>query len=110
MCKGTKKDRKYQDFRPINLEIHVAAVTLGSHREVYPDSGAALLQNQFVEVHLLTVRDVQQDTGIAYRLFLPRTVDIYCAPRQMVRVGCSSAFLIHLRRPETTIDYDRALL
>ncbi len=34
VCKGTKKDRKYQDFRPINLEIHVAAVALGPHRHI----------------------------------------------------------------------------
>ena len=87
VCKGTKKDRKYQDFRPINLEIHVAAITLGPHREVHPDGCAALLQNQLIKVQLLPVRDVQQDAGIAYRLFLPSAVDIYCAPRQQSTSG-----------------------
>ena len=86
--------------------MHISAVALGSHGEVYPDGGAALLQNQFVEVHLLTIRDVQQDAGIAYRLFLPSAVDIHRTPRQMVRVFRPATFLIHLRRTIAAVDPD----
>ncbi len=93
-----------------SLEIHVPAVALGPYGEVNPDGGAALLQNQLIKVKLLTIRDIQQDTGIAYGLFFTRAVDIYRATRQMVRVGCPAAELIHLRRPKTTIDHDGALL
>jgi hypothetical protein len=42
-----------------------------------PDGGSALLEDQLIEVQLLTIRDIQQDAGIAYRLFFTRTVDIY---------------------------------
>ena len=77
---------------------------------MYPDGRTSLLQDQLVEILLLPVRDVQQDAGIAYRLFLPRTVDIHCTARQMVRVLCATTELIGIWRPETTIDYDRALL
>ena len=90
--------------------MHVAAVALGPHREVHPDGRAALLEDELVEVHLFTIRDVQQDAGIAYGLFLTHAVDIHRTTRQMVRVLGTSAELIHLRRPKTTIDYDRALL
>ena len=64
--------------------MHISAVALGPHREVYPDGRAALLEDELVEVHLLAVGDVQQDTGIAYRLFFTRTVDIHRTTRQMV--------------------------
>ena len=90
--------------------MHISAVALGPYREVHPDGRAALLEDELVEVHLLTIRDVQQDTGIAYGLLLPRAVDIHRTTRQMVRVLGTSAFLIHLRRPETTIDHDGTLL
>ena len=86
--------------------MHISAVALGPHREVHPDGRAALLEDELVEVQFLAVGDVQQDTGIAYRLLLPRTVDIYCAPRQMVRVLGTSAFLIHLRRAVARVDPD----
>ena len=88
------------------LEVHVSPVTFRSHGEVHPDGGAALLQNQLIEVELLPVGDVQQDAGIAYGLFLTHAVDIHRAPRQMVRVGCTSAFLIHLRRAIARVDLD----
>ena len=94
----------------MRLEIYVPSVTFRPYREVHPDGRAALLEDELIEVQLLPVRDVQQDAGIAYRLFLPRTVDIYCATRQMVRVRCTATLLIHLRRPETTIDHDGTLL
>jgi len=87
--------------------MHISAVALGSHGEVYPDGGAALLQNQFVEVHLFTIRDVQQDAGIAYRLFLTHAVDIHRTTRQMIRVLRPAAELIRVWRPETTIDDNR---
>jgi hypothetical protein len=79
------------------LEVYVPSVTSRTHGEVYPDSRASLLQDQFVEVLLLAVRDVQQDAGIAYRLLLTRTVDIYRAARQMVRVRRTSTELIRIR-------------
>ena len=94
----------------MRLEIYVPSVTLGPYREVHPDGRAALLEDELVEVQLLPVRDVQQDAGIAYRLLLPRTVDIHRTARQVVRVGCTYTELVRIRRPETTIDYDRALL
>ena len=90
--------------------MHISAVALGSHGEVYPDGGAALLEDQLIEVQFLTVRDVQQDAGIAYGLFLTHAVDIHRTTRQMVRVLGTSAFLIHLRRPIATIYHDGALL
>ena len=90
--------------------MHISAVALGPHREVYPDGRAALLEDELIEVQLLPVRDVQQDTGIAYRLLLTRAVDVHRTTRQMVRVLGTSTELVRIRRPETTIDYDRALL
>ena len=87
--------------------MHISAVALGPYREVHPDGRAALLEDELIEVQFLPVRDVQQDAGIAYGLFLTRTVDVHRATCQMVRVGCPSTFLIHLRRPETAIDDDR---
>ena len=90
--------------------MYISAVALGPHREVYPDGRTTLLEDELVEVQFLTVRDVQQDAGIAYRLLLPRAVDIHRTARQMVRILGTSAFLIHLRRPETTIDLDGTLL
>ena len=57
---------------------------------MYPDGRTSLLQDQLVEILLLPVRNVQQDAGIAYRLFLPGTVDVHRATREMVRVGCTS--------------------
>ena len=92
------------------LEVHVAAVASGLHREVHPDGRTPFLEDKLIKIHLLPVRDIQQDTAIAYRLLFPRTVDIYRTARQMVRVLGTSAFLIHLRRPETTIDHDGTLL
>ena len=94
----------------MRLEIYVPSVTFRPYREMYPDGGAALLEDELVKVQLLTIRDVQQDTGIAYRLLLPRTVDVYRATRQMVRVRCTATFLIHLRRAVATVDHDGALL
>ena len=90
--------------------MHISAVALGPHGEVYPDGGATFLEDELVEVHLLAVGDIQQDAGIAYRLLLPCAVDIHRTPRQMVRILGTATFLIHLRRPETTIDHDGALL
>ena len=90
--------------------MHISAVALGPYREVHPDGRAALLEDELVEVHLLTIRDVQQNAGIAYGLLFSCAVDIYSTTRQMVRVLGTSAFLIHLRRPETTIDHDGTLL
>ena len=58
--------------------MHISAVALGPYREVHPDGRAALLEDELVEVHLLTIRDVQQDTGIAYRLLLTGAVGVYC--------------------------------
>ena len=58
--------------------MHISAVALGPYREVHPDGRAALLEDELVEVHLLTIRDVQQDAGIAYGLFLTHAVDIHC--------------------------------
>ena len=94
----------------MRLEIYVPSVTFRPYREMYPDGRAALLEDELIEVLLLAVRDVQQDTRIAYRLGLPRTVDIHRTARQMVRVRCTATLLIHLRRPETTIDHDGTLL
>ncbi len=90
--------------------MHISAVALGPYREMHPDGRAAFLEDELVEVHLLTIRDVQQDTGIAYGLFFTRTVDIYRTACQMVRVLGTSAFLIHLRRAIATVDYDGTLL
>ncbi len=97
-------------WRAFLLEVHIPAVAFRPHREMHPDGRATFLEDELVEVHLLTIRDVQQDAGIAYGLLLPRTVDIHRTTRQMVRVLGTSAFLIHLWRPETTIDHDGALL
>ena len=77
---------------------------------MYPDGRTSLLQDQLVEILLLPVGDVQQDAGIAYRLSLPRTVDVHCTARQMVRVRRASTELIRIWRPETTIDHDGTLL
>ena len=90
--------------------MYVPSVTSRTHREMYPDGRTSLLQDQLVEILLLPVRNVQQDAGIAYRLFLPGTVDVHRATREMVRVGCTSTELIGLWPPETTLDHDRALL
>ena len=90
--------------------MHVAAVASRAHGEVYPDGRAALLEDELVEVLLLAVRDVQQDAGIAYRLLLPHTVDVYRTARQMIRVPRPAAELIGIWRPKTTIDHDGALL
>ena len=64
---------------------------------------------QLIEVHFLAVRDVQQDTGIAYRLLLPRTMDVHCTARQMVRVGRTSTELIRIWRPIPRVDNYRLL-
>ena len=90
--------------------MHISAVALGSYGEVYPDGRATFLEDELVEVHLLAVGDVQQDTGIAYGLLFSCAVDIYSTTRQMVRVLGTSAFLIHLRRAVATIYHDGALL
>ena len=64
---------------------------------------------QLIEVHFLAVRNVQQDTGIAYRLLLPRTMDVHCTACQMVRVLRPATELIRIWRPESTIDDNRLL-
>ena len=51
---------------------------------MYPDGRAALLEDELVKVQLLTVRDVQQDAGIAYGLLFSCAVDIHRTTRQMV--------------------------
>ena len=45
----------------MRLEIYVPSVTFRPYREMYPDGRAALLEDQFIEVQLLPIRDVQQD-------------------------------------------------
>ena len=64
--------------------MHISAVAFGSYGEVYPDGRAALLEDELVEVLFLAIRDVQQDAGIAYGLFLTHAVDIHRTARQMV--------------------------
>jgi hypothetical protein len=45
----------------VSLEVNIAAVAFGPHGEVHPDGRAALLEDEFIEVQLLPIRDVQQD-------------------------------------------------
>ena len=90
------QERQTIRFASSFLEIHVAAVASRAHGEVHPDGRSALLEDQLVEVLLLPVRDIQQDTGIAYRLSLILTSDIRRTARQMVRVLRAATSLIHL--------------
>ena len=84
------------------LEVHVAAVASGFHREVHPDGRTPFLEDKLIKIHLLPVRDIQQDTAIAYRLLHPRTVDVHRTARQMVRVGC-----LHYNKRNVTMLYSR---
>ena len=79
----------------MRLEIYVPSVTFRPYREMYPDGRAALLEDELVEVQLLTIRDA---------------VDIHRTARQMIRVPRPAAELIRIWRSIATIDHDGALL
>ena len=56
-----------------------------AHGEVDPVAASLVaLDVEFIIVALCTVRDIQQDRGIADGLLKSRHADIHCAARQMI--------------------------
>ena len=86
--------------------MHASPIPSRPYREVHPYRRAALLQDQLIEVLLLLIRDVQQDTRIPDRLRLIFTPYIHRASRQMIAIRRPSTQPIHLLRPESAVNND----
>ena len=72
-------------------KTNFSAIIFRADGEVDPVApGAVALDEQFVEIALGTVRDIQQDRSIANRLFKTCHAYIHSAARQMVARRCSS--------------------
>ena len=87
-----------------------ASVVLRAHGEVEPvDASAVALKQQFVEVLLGLVADVEQDGGVAEELFLPCHPDVGSAAGQVVRCGYAAHGLVHLCRAVAAVDDQRVV-
>ena len=72
------------------------------HREVQPDGAMAIFfYQQFIEVLLRFVADVEQDSRIAYQLFHILYAYIHGATRQVVTIARPTNRPIQLRRSIT---------
>ena len=75
------------------------------HREVQPDGAMAIFfYQQFIEVLLRFVADVEQDSRIADELFHIFHANIHCAARQMIAIGNPTNRPIQLRRSIAGVD------
>ena len=74
----------------------LAAIAGGPHRKVNPIRRAALLKNEFVEVALCPIGDIQQNPCHSDHLLRPVTMYIHRAPRQMVALLRTPTLPIHL--------------
>ncbi len=64
-----------------------------TQREVDPIGGAALLEDQFIEIALGTIRDVEQDASHADHLLRAITLDIHRTTSEMIRTLSPSTFV-----------------
>ena len=89
-------------------ERHLAAILLRgrAHREVQPADVPMLLQKQLIKLLPSTIRDIQQDRGIADHLFLTHTADIHRTPRHMVACRHTSSELVHCWRAIARVNHD----
>ena len=78
------------------------------HREVQPDGAMAiLLYQQFIEVLLRFVADVEQDSRIADDLLHIFHANIHGTARQMIAIGNPTYRPIQLRRSIAGVEPDR---
>ena len=91
-------------------EASLPSVPLWTHREVDPIAACLNALNiELIIIPLRAVGDIQEDGGIADRLFEARHADIHCAARQVVARGCAPCPLIHLRRTIARINHQGRL-
>ena len=76
------------------------------HREVQPADVSMLLQQQFVIILPSTIRNIQQDRGVADHLLLTRTADIHRTACHMVRRRYPTRQLVHRRRAIARVNHD----
>ena len=78
------------------------------HREVQPDGAMAIFfYQQFIEVLLCIVADVEQDSGIADELFHILHANIHGTARQMIAIARPTNRPIQLRRSIPRVEPDR---
>ncbi len=88
------------------IEKDLPPIILRTHGKVNPIGGAALLMNQFIEVALGSIRDVEQDASHADHLLRAITLDIHRTARQMIRTFSPSTKAIDLLRAIPARDDD----
>ena len=89
------------------IKENLPAIILRPHGEVNPVGGATLLEDEFIEVALGPISDIQQYPRHPYHMLRAITADIHRATRQVIGALRSSTHPIHLFTPETARDYHR---
>ena len=97
------------DLRPLTSLIYkldFTSVALWTNGEVQPvvTCPAVVLEDEFVEVLAALIADVQQDGGIANKLFVAQHPDVCCTARQVVRGGYTTHRLVDGRRAVAAVD------
>ena len=77
------------------IEENLPTIVFRPHREVNPIGGAAFLLDQFIEIALGSIRDVEQDARHADHLLRAITLDIHRTTSEMIRTLSPSTQSVH---------------
>ncbi len=75
-----------------------------------PVGSAALLDDQFIEVTMSAICDVEQNPRHADHLLRAIALDIHRATREVIGVFRATTLAIHLLRAESAVDDDRNII
>ena len=86
------------------LKVRLSPVPKRTHCKVNPDDVHFLFYQQFIEIFIVQVADIEQYRCVAQSLFNADATDIYRTPCKMVAQRGPTYCFIHFRTSETTID------
>ena len=89
---------RYLSYLPA-VKKNLPPILLRANCKVDPIGGAAFLLDQFIEIALGSIRDVEQDARHADHLLRAITLDIHCTPSKMIRTLRTSTKAINLFAP-----------
>ena len=91
---------RYLSYLPA-IEENLPPIILRAHREVYPIRRTPLLLDEFIEIAMGTIRDVEQDASHADHLLRAIALNIDGTTSEMIRTLCPTAKAIDFLRAIT---------